>query len=456
LDDNNNLDNRLNRDIGRLGYSAINLNSVIGAGIFGLPAAAAARTGAFSPWVFVLAGLLIFTVVLSFARASSMFRETGGVITFASHAFGPFVGFQTGWLAYLSRAVSMGANTNLLVTYASWLWAPLDVAPGRPVALIVIFTALTWLNVVGVKNSVGALYVFTILKLLPLSLLVLFGLGHVDLQMLISADLPDIGVLGEAVLLVMYAYVGFEGTVVPAGEGRNPRRDLPGALIHTILLIGVIYILVQVVSMAALPDLGEHQGRAALADVAGALLGPIGALVLTLGAVFSIAGNLTGSILSAPRMTFALARDGSMPAWFSSVHARHHTPYASIVVYGGLSLAIALSGTFIYLAVISTLVRLLTYMVCIAALPILEKTTEAHEGQFRLAGGLFIPIVAFALCLWLITYASAEAWVWTSGFFLVGSALYAFSRWQARNRREGRIPVPAKDRRDIDSTGPSP
>ena len=202
MNDKNSLDNRLNRDIGRLGFSAINLNSVIGAGIFGLPAVAAAMTGAFSPWVFVLAGVLIFTVVLSFAQASSMFRKTGGVIVFASHAFGPFVGFQTGWLAYLSRVASMGANTNLLVTYASWLWAPLDGDPGRPIALAVILTGLTWLNVVGVKNSVGALYLLTVLKLLPLSLLILFGLGHVDLQMLTSVELPEIGVLGESILIV--------------------------------------------------------------------------------------------------------------------------------------------------------------------------------------------------------------------------------------------------------------
>ncbi len=421
----------LDRDIGKLGFSAINLNGVIGAGIFGLPAAAAAATGAFSPWLFVIGGVLIFTVVLCFARASSMIRTTGGVIVYATHAFGPFVGFQTGWLAFLSRVASMGANTNLLVTYASWLWAPLDGTPGRPVALITIFTALIWLNIRGVRNSIGLLYVFTVLKLLPLSLLVLFGLGHIDLQSLTSAEFPEFGVLGESLLLVLYAYVGFEGTVIPAGEGRNPRRELPGAMINTILLIGLIYVMVQLVSMSALPDLAEHQGRAALTDVAGALMGWAGAAILTLGAIFSIAGNLTSSVLSASRMPFALARDGSLPAWLALVHPRRHTPYASILLYGGLGLVLALSGTFIYLAIVSTLVRLLTYMVSIAALPILARTTEDHENRFRLPGGLAIPVVAFLLCLWLVSHATVEAWLWTFMFFAAGSGLYAWSRWQS-------------------------
>jgi amino acid transporter len=434
-ENNNGIQSSLNRDIGKLGYSAINLNGVIGAGIFGLPAVAAAMTGSFSPWVFVIGGLLIFTVVLCFASAASMFRKTGGVIVYATHAFGPFVGFQTGWLAFLARVASMAANTNLLVTYASWLWAPLDGEPGRSIALVAIFTGLIWLNIRGVKNSVGLLYVLTVLKLLPLSLLILFGFGQVELQMLTTAELPEIGALGEAVLVVMYAYVGFEGTVVTAGEGRRPRRELPSAMINTILLIGVIYVLVQIVSMAVLPDLAAHRDRAALTDVASALLGWAGAAILTLGAIFSIAGNLTSSILSASRMSFALARDGSLPPWLARVHPRYHTPHTSILLYGGLALILALSGTFIYLAVISTLVRLLTYMVCIAALPILARTTESDDARLNLPGGWLIPLVAFLLCVWLVSHASAEGWLWTFAFFLVGSGLYFHSRRAANQNR---------------------
>ena len=137
----------LRRAISKTGYSAITLNGVIGAGIFGLPAVAAAKTGAFSPWLFVIAGLLIFSVVLSFARASSMFRHTGGPVLYASQAFGPFVGFQVGWLTYLGRFLAMGANANLLVTYASWFWAPLGDDPNRSIVMSIFIMGLTWLNV---------------------------------------------------------------------------------------------------------------------------------------------------------------------------------------------------------------------------------------------------------------------------------------------------------------------
>lgn len=402
------------------------LNGVIGAGIFGLPAVAAARTGAFSPWLFVLAGLLIFSVVLSFARASSMFRSTGGVVVYASHAFGPFVGFQAGWLAYLGRVTAMGANANLLITYASWFWSPLADQPYSSIAMSVMILGLTWLNVGGVKNSIGVMYLFTVLKLLPISLLILFGLGHIDLQTLGGAELPVLGELGEAVLVVLYAYVGFEGTVVAAGEGSRPRRDLPKAMINTILMTGLIYVLVQMVAVSSLPNLASSS--TALTDVATLLFGATGAIVMTLGAVFSISGNLQSTFLSAPRMTFALARDGSLPACFAWVHKKYQTPHFSLWFYGLFCLVLALSGSFVWLAVMSTLARLLTYIVSIAALPRLEKTTEVIEDQFTLPGGMLIPAVAMLLCLWLISFASLESWLTTLVFMAVGSAFYMMSR----------------------------
>ncbi len=420
-----NPESTLERAIGKFAFGAININSVIGAGIFGLPAIVAARAGNFSPWAFLIGGLMVFTIVLAFARASSMFRSTGGAIEYTSHAFGPFIGFQTGWLSYLARVAAMGANTNLLVTYASWFWAPLDGDPYRAIALTVLISSLTWLNVSGVKNSVGITYVFTLLKLLPLSLLILFGLGKVEFSSLVGADFPQFDTFGETILVLLYAYVGFEGTVINAGEGKNPRKDLPGALISSIIIIGVLYFLIQLVSVFTLPGLATSE--AALADVAQVLFGNIGAAVLILGAVFSIGGNLSASLLSAPRMTFALARDGSMPKWFTAVHPEFHTPHHSIWFYGVLCLAMALSGTFIWLAIMSTLVRLLTYMICIAALPKLGKTMEPHAGQFSIPGGMIIPTLAFGLCIWLTSKASIDAWLALLSFFIAGTALYIYS-----------------------------
>ncbi|MEM1410809.1 MAG: amino acid permease [Pseudomonadota bacterium] len=412
----------LRRDISRLGFSAMTLNSIIGAGIFGLPAVAAASSGDFAPWMFIICGVLTLTIVLSFARASSLVRETGGVIVYAGNAFGPFAGFQTGWLAYLSRVASMAANSNLMVTYLAWFWAPLDAHPWRGFALAAIIGGMTWLNVVGVRSSIGVLYALSIAKLLPLSLLVLFGLGKVDPATLFGADFPPMDEFGATVLILLYAFVGFEGTVVNAGEGKNPRKDIPRALFQTTLVIAVFYFLIQWVASSALPELAES--RTALADVAVVLFGTIGAAVLTLGAAFSIGGNLMTSVLSAPRMTWALALDGTLPRWFAAVHPRHQTPHHSIAFYGGLSLALALSGTFVWLAIMSTLVRLMAYMVSIAALPRLEQQTDAPERAFRLPGGLLIPGLALVLCFWLVLQAPLSAWLALAGFALAGTVIY--------------------------------
>ena len=420
---NNNVS--LNREIGQLGFAAIALNGVIGAGIFALPAVAAAKSGYFSPWLFLICAILIMTVVLSFARAASFFRDTGGPIQYAGLAFGPFAGFQTGWLTYIGRLAAIGANISLLVTYAGWFWEPLGAGLGHQLGVGVVFVSLAIFNIVGVRQSMIIVFLLSALKLVPLILLILLGLAHTRPEILLQGELPVTATLGETILILLYAYVGFESAVVPAGEARNPRRDIPRAITITVLTITVFYFLIQMISVSVLPDLATSETP--LADVAATLMGATGAAMLTLGAIFSIGGNCSSSMLSAPRMTYALARLGSLPGWFGKIHPRTRTPVNSIVFYAIIGLVLALSGKFIWLAVVSTLARLLSYILGIAALPVLERTIEKPEVQFKLPGGYFIPALALLLCLWLITFASMTAWLMTAFFFAVGSVLYLVS-----------------------------
>ncbi len=308
---NNNKDVSLNREIGQLGFAAIALNGVIGAGIFALPAIAAAKSGNFSPWLFLICAVLIMTVVLSFARAASFFRDTGGPIQYASLAFGPFVGFQTGWLVYIGRLAAIGANISLMVTYAGWFWAPLASGLGHQIAVTLTFVLLAAFNIVGVRQSMKVVFLFSALKLIPLSLLILLGLAHIQPDILLHSNMPVTGNLGETILILLYAFVGFESAVVPAGEARNPRKDIPRAITLTVLTITVVYFLIQLISVSVLPELASS--KTPLADVAVVLMGATGAALLTFGAVFSIGGNCSASMLSAPRMTFALAKMGSLP-----------------------------------------------------------------------------------------------------------------------------------------------
>lgn len=422
---NNKNKDSLSRDIGQLGFVAIALNGVIGAGIFALPAVAAAKSGNFSPWLFLICAVLIMTVVLSFARAASFFRDTGGPIQYAGLAFGPFAGFQTGWLTYIGRLSAIGANISLMVTYAGWFWEPLGSGLGHQLAVAVMFVMLAIFNIVGVRQSMSVVFLFSALKLVPLFLLILLGLSHIRPEILVQVDLPVTGTLGETILILLYAFVGFESAVVPAGEGRNPRKDIPRAITITVLTITVLYFLVQMISVSVMPELASS--KTPLADVAEILMGPTGAAMLTMGAVFSIGGNCSASMLSAPRMTYALAKLGSLPAWFGVIHPRYKTPLNSILFYAVLGLLLALSGSFIWLAVVSTLARLLSYILGVAALPVLEKRIEKTQGQFHLPGGYFIPALALLLCLWLVSFASMTAWLTTAGFFALGSVLYLAS-----------------------------
>jgi len=423
----------LRREIGQLGFGAIALNGTIGAGIFALPGIAAATTGLFSPWIFVLCGLLIMLIVLAFARVASYFEDTGGPVTYVGTAFGPLAGFQVGRLLTLSRAAAFAANAHLMVTYAGWFWPPLLEGAWHLGSVLLICAVLAWINVIGVRQGMLALYALTVLKLLPLLLLVLLGLGQANPEIFTGAQIPPMDSLGETMLIVFYAFVGFESAVIPAGEGRNARRDIPLALVRTILAITVFYFLIQVVTISVAP--GIDASSTPLADVALILMGSAGAGILTLGAVFSISGNLTSSILSAPRMVYAMAHTGSMPAWFGAVHARFQTPANAIIFYGVFAALLALSGGFVWLAAMSTVVRLLVYVGCIATLPVLQRKIGEFDGQFRLPGGMAIPVLALLPSLWLASHASLKSWLVTGGFMVIGALLYAITRRAAPAQR---------------------
>jgi amino acid transporter len=185
---------------------------------------------------------------------------------------------------------------------------------------------------------------------------------------------------------VFYAFVGFESGLVPAGEARNPRRDMPLALFWALGVAAVLYFGLQTVSLAVLPGLADTTRP--LVEVSGALFGPIGALVMFGGMAVSIGGNIAGALFSSPRITYALGLDGRLPAWFAAVSPRFGTPAVSIGVFGVIVFALAAGGTFVWLAGLSVLTRVFMYIGCIAALPELRRRHASEPGVMRLPGGL--------------------------------------------------------------------
>lgn len=419
------------RGIGTIGGALIVLNGMIGAGIFRLPSEIAQRAGVLSPWLFLGAGLLIIVVVLTMAELASYFRESGGPALYATRAFGPLVGFSTGWIYYISRAAAIAANSHVMATYLGALWIEIDTDVGHAAVIVFICGALTLVNILGLKGGMRTLAFFTFFKLVPLLVLILLGLQYVTPEVLFPENMPTVEDLGGTTLLLIYAFVGFESILITAGETDKPRATIPRALVRTVILTGVLYFLISLVYVAVLPG---NTGGETLIDVGHKLAGPIGAMAITLTAVFSIGGNLTGTMLAVPRLTLSLAENHLLPQWFGRIHQRYHTPANSIMFLGGLAMALALSGSFVRLAVASSLARLITYAVCIAALPVIKRgaSSDAKQRAYGLKGGHTIPVIAFGVCVWMASYSTAQSWQFVIGLLIAGLVLFWIEKISTR------------------------
>ena len=269
----------------------------------------------------------------------------------------------------------------------------------------------------------------------PVVILILLGLKEVTGDTLLPASLPTIDDFGGLVLLIIYAFIGFEVATVVAGETKKPRRTMPRALVATVVATSILYFLIMLVYVSVLPE-SEWDGGT-LADAGRILAGGVGAVVIALTAVFSIGGNLAANALSMPRMTFALGEQGLMPEWFARIHPRFATPGNSVLVFGTAGLLLALSGTFTLLAGASSLARLFAYVLSIAALPRVRAraTPEVAAGAFKLPLGWLIPVVALMLCAWIAAHAPMDAWSLMLGLLVVGWLFFAATRAGARRGR---------------------
>jgi amino acid transporter len=414
----------LRRDIGFFGASFLVLNAMIGAGIFALPGKVAVNAGLLSPWLFLIVGVLFLSVVLTFAELASYYEKTGGPVIYATEAFGPLAGFSTGWVIYLARMTAFAANANVMAIYLGSLseFFASDIARGTIISVVTI--GLTWANLLGVKDGVRTMGVFTFLKVTPLFLLVLMGLQHVTGSTLIPAAPFFVEELGSTTLLMIYAYVGFETVAVTAGETSRPRSTLPKALVGTVIGTGMLYFLIVLVFISVIS--ADQYANATLIDVGRALAGPLGAFAITLAAVFSIGGNLAGSMIAAPRLIFSLAENRLLPQWFGHVHAKYATPDRCILIMGGMALVMALTGSFVKLAIASSVARLLGYIICIASLPAIRRNAsdEVRKKAYRLKGGYSIPIIALAICIWLLMQSKTESWIAVSMLIAIGMFFY--------------------------------
>ena len=402
------------------------MNDVIGSGVYLLPAAAAALLGNASILAVVLAGVAVALLVLCFAEAASYFDEPGAGYIYTREAFGSFIGFEVGWMTWLARVASIASLANGFAQATAFLWPPAAAGVPRVALIVGLIALLTWINVVGVKQGARTAVILTIAKTAPLVVFILIGIAFVNWSTLTPMALPRPEVLGEASLLLLFAYAGFENTPAAAGEYRNPQRDVPFALLTMILLVTLVYTGTQLVALGTLPNVAQSQSP--VAEAAGTFLGSAGVLLMTLGAMISIGGNVGNTILVGPRYLFALANDGYGPRALSVIHPKYRTPAAAIITLSIVSLALALTGSFVQLALLSIIARLTTYIGTAAAVPILRRKFGNRPNVYRLPGGMTIPVLALLLSLAFL--ASAEWKNLVAGLIalVIGAIIYRFRR----------------------------
>jgi basic amino acid/polyamine antiporter, APA family len=416
------------RAVSRWQLLGLAINDVVGSGIYLLPAATAALLGAASVWAVLLAGLAAALLVLCFAEASSHFDQPGGAYLYTREAFGRFIGFEVGWMTWLSRVIGLASFGAGLAQAASLLWPAAESRWARAAIICALILPLAGINVRGVSAGARTAVVLVIAKMLPLVFFIAVGAWFVDGSHLAILEVPRGGALGQAALLLLFAYGGFENTPVAAGEYLNPRRNVPFALLSMILVVTLLYGAVQVVALGTLPALARSSSP--LADAAGRFAGHAGAWLLTLGAMLSIIGIAGNTMLSGPRYLFALASDGYGPRWLARVHPEYRTPAVAIIVQALLALALAMSGSFVQLASLSVIARVATYVGTAAAVPILRRRL-APGASMRLPLGPTIPIAALIVASALLGSATAASLLGVAGALIAGGVIYGFRRPEA-------------------------
>ncbi|ADB40159.1 APC family permease [Spirosoma linguale] len=396
----------LDRAIRPFDFIALIINITIGAGILGLPAKLYALVGTWSLLAYGVSAAIVTLIILCFAEVSSRFSGTGGPYLYARVAFGPLVGFEVGWLFWLSRIAAFASICNLFVSYAALFRPQLGSGWERAGLITVIVVVLGVINYLGVQRSARVNTVFTISKLVAIGAFALGGLFFVNPHAFTFPRFPAYTSFSQAVLLLIFTFSGFDVAAIPSGEVQRPQRTVPLSLLVSIGTVAVLFMAVQVVCIGTLPDL-THSERP-LADAAGQFIGPAGAVFITVVALLTALGTLHALMLTGPRLLFAMAEQGQLPRWLARTHSRFRTPYVAIFVTAALQFLLAVTGTFLYALTLSTLIRLAYFALTSAALPVLRRRTDVPVAQFRVAGGAVVSGITVLLCGWLLSNSSGR------------------------------------------------
>lgn len=416
----------LKRELGRWDLTAIGVNQVIGAAVFALPAALAASVGTWSPWMVGAVGVASMLIALSFAEVASRFDATGGPYLYTRAAFGRFAAFEVGWMMWFTRVASWASVIHVLVSSLGFYWPVVTTGIPQTIVITTIIGLLAAINIRGIRQSSLVVNLLTIGKLVPLVIFILTGIFFVDWSRLQLDAAPSPAELSKSGLLLIFAFGGYEIVLVPGGEARNPRRDVPFALVMTIVIVTAVMTLAQVVAVGTVAGLAAS--KTPLADAAAVFLGAGGAAMITLGAILSTTGNSMGGALSGSRNLFALAEQGDIPPFFGRVHPSFRTPVNAVLVTSAVSLALALSGTFQSMAAASAISRLVVYVATCASTLRLRSPSFANAVRapvFVVPLGPLVPIAAIVIAMTILAGATPVQLRNGAAALVFGAILYS-------------------------------
>ncbi|HPF47611.1 MAG: APC family permease [Alphaproteobacteria bacterium] len=406
----NKTDEGLLRAIGTRALGTNIFNLVVGAGIFALPGVVAAKLGPAAIIAYIICAVAISLIFLCYAEIGTRITRSGGSYAYIEEAFGPFAGFIVSMLLWFGWAVlSDAAMTVAMINFITPVVPELEQWPYRILFIALLFTFMVTLNVIGVKSGVRLYVVNTIAKFLPLALLLIVGLFHINFDNLVIREWPDLASIGATTLILIFAFGGAESALNASGEIENPEKTVPRGIFIGISFIFVLYLGLQTVAQGVLgPELANNTD-APLAITAREIFGDWGLKLIVVGSTLSIFSCLCGDMLATPRVIFAAARDGTLPKILARVHPKYKTPYAAIIFYAAAVAGLGLSGTFKPLAVMASGSILIVYLgVCLATIKLRMRDGIPAANEFKMPGKLIIPILACAVIGWMLWQLTLE------------------------------------------------
>lgn len=429
------------RVMGRWTVTALVINAMLGSSIFGLPSVIARSLGpGASPVAWMIGAAGNAAIILCFAEVASRFTGAGGAYLYARASLGRLPAILVGWLAYLTRVSAVAAGANLFTVNLAEFFPGVSRDTVRIAALAVLLSAFATVNYRGARGGARLSNALTVGKLVPLAVFLVAGIAfvarHVPAIPSPSSLAPAAsGDWLQALLLIGFAYGGYDGAMMAMSEAKEPRRDAPFALVTAIVFLAVLYTVVQVLVNATLPDPGAADRP--LAAAARVYLGPWGAGLLAGGAMLSVIGFLSANFLNAPRLTYALSEHADAPALLGRIHPRFRTPHVSILIFAGLVCVLAAYGSFQWNATLSSVTRLFIYGSTCLSLIVLRRV-QPGDAWLSVPGGSVLAVIGIGFCALLASrMGRAELLV------IAGAAALGVVHWLIVRRR---APAAAADR----------